>query len=634
MNPRSLVPAFARIRLAGACLTLLTLVSFGLAQSVIPQYPSNQAGRVMASGYGNWSVKGLTAVAAGAGAMTVDTCFVPVGSNNRFAPFAAIYATDVPLTVIDGANTETVTPTAVTTPTPAGIGAVNPFNCGFTATFANAHAVGVRIVSGDNGLMEAINDAAILGAAYVTVDNYSGITTQQILNATTTAATGPVPNIVIEYTKGAAPGAIIPGTQTAVTATASTNTVTLTTVSGSNFAASFAGGNGLVVSNCTPTGYNSSQGGNGSTFALASGGSGGTTLTYLVQTASLAAGTGCIVQATQANGFNQPLYFALRPTTITLIAAAAASTITAATGSLTSGAYYAKTAYVDCLGGISLPSTESAQSGTITGMSLSSPVATAGACGWLPYITANGGATNTEILAKQTIDSNICPLSTLETVIPACAIGSPAVITAGNPSATSKPVVESTAHTLFGYQAFSNPPLNFQTSFAPFAAGGTINNSNADLAQFYLPAGFLNQLQKSWNLCIKGATATQVASSILTYNLNMSNNYAQSPVAVSAVLFATQTQTTAGTQGGCWKLSTAATGTSGTLWAETPFPFFNVKNSAQTTFVNGADVGTAASSALDLTKGLWVSVNAAESGSQNITAPIINMLTFEPVTAN
>lgn len=626
MNPRSLVSAFARIRLASACLTLLTLVSFTYAQSVIPQYPSNQAGRIMASGYGNWSVKALTAVSAGAAAITVDTCFVPVGSNNRFAPFSTIFNLDVPLTVIDGANTEIVTPTAVTAPTAAGPSAINPINCGFTATFVYAHSVGVRIVSGDNGLMEAVNDAAALGAAYVTVDNYSGITTQGIFNASILAANGVIPNILIEYTKGAGPGAIIPNTQTSVTATASTNTVTLTATA--NFGTAFAGGNVLVVSNCTPSGYNSSQGGNGATFALASGGSGGTTLTYLVQTASLGAGTGCIVQAASPNGFNQPLYFALRPSGTTLISAAAASVITAVTGSLTSGAYYAKTAYVDCVGGVSLPSTESAQSGTITGMSLSSPVATAGACGWLPYITANGGSTNTEILAKQTIDSNICPLSTLETVIPACAIGSPAVITAGNPSATSKPVVESTAHTTFAFEAFANPPLNFQASFPPFAAVTTISSSaNADVAQFYVPANYFSAINKALRVCLK-ANYSVTSTGVPTLTLTASNNYAQSPVTLATFLFATQAA--AVTTNGCVTLNVAVSGTSGTFWANGILT--QVLNSTQVGAAVG-DVTTAASSALDLTKGLWFAVNDAQ-GTASATSYTVNALTLEPLTAN
>lgn len=598
-----------------------------LAQSV----PNISGGRVLASGYANWSVKTLNAVASGSQAVTLNACFMQVGSNGRFAPFSTTFNTNTPLTIYDGANTEIVTPSAVTTPTAAGPSAVNAFNCGFTATFANAHSTNVLVGSGDSGFMEAMNDAAALGASFVTVDSYSGITPALITGSTLTVANGGIiPNVIVEYTKslGSGPNVIV-NTNTNATGTESTNTVTLTTVSG-NWGTAFAGGNMVVVSNCSVAGYNG-------TFALASGGSGGTTLTYLANTASMGAATGCVAQAAMPLQVNQPTYFALRPTVTTTISAPSAPTVTTTTGSLTSGAYYAMAAYVDCLGGVSLASTDSTQTATATGLVVASPAATAGACGWLPYITANGGSTGTEILAKQTIDSNICPLSTLETVIPACAIGSSATITAGNPSSTSKPVVESTAHTTFGFEQFGSVPLNFQTTFLPFVVGGTVNSSNEDLAQFYVPAGYFNNagLGKCWNISFKGATATEVSTSVPVYKLQASNNYAQSAVTISTLTFGTYTQGAAGTQYATWKMCVGTTGTSGKFWSSSVGPAYNILNSAPTTFTGATfDITTAQSSALDLTKGLWFNINLAETAGANITGPIINLLTIEPVSAN
>ncbi len=165
----------------------LFLTSFGFAQGNNPSFPSNAAGRIMVSEYGKWSVHPLNAVAAGAATMTLDNCFVSVGTGNRKVFPVAI---NVPLTIIDGTNTENVTPTAVSAPTAAsGVSAgPNPFNCSFTATFANAHnsgasGSGVTVVSNDGGLEEAINDAILLGSGAVTIDSTAGISAAQMAAA-------------------------------------------------------------------------------------------------------------------------------------------------------------------------------------------------------------------------------------------------------------------------------------------------------------------------------------------------------------------------------------------------------------------------------------------------------------------
>lgn len=474
------------------------------------------SGRFVASEYTGWTMNTLNSVAAGSASVTLanpaltgNQCFAYTKSAGA-KPFVPLVVGGL-LTVSD-ANSETVTVTAVS-------------GCSVTATFSYAHNIGVPVISGDGGVVEAARDAVSKGGGLVVVGpDFTG-TTSTLASITSL----PGPGVVIEDTR---------------------------------------------------------------------------------------------------NG--PPVYWGLRPTATTLISAPSAPTVTVVTGSLSSGAYYAKVAYVDCLTGISLPSSDSTQTATTTGLVITSPAATTGACGWLPYITAAGGGTGTEILAKDPIDSTICTLSTL-TAVPSCAIGSSATITAANPSATSKPVVESTAHTTLGLVAFGAPPPPFQTNYTPFVATATLNNSNADAAVVYIPAGFFNYLGKPSIVCVKGASATAVASSALTLNLTMSNKYAQSPVTVSTVALSTQTRAAAGTFQGCWFLSTAATGSSGNFWAMGYGNFVEFLNSAPATQIIGTDASAAVSSNIDLTKGIYLSINLQETGSQNITVPIINMLSINPI---
>lgn len=167
----------------------LLLTSFGFAQN--PQYPNNIGGRVMVSEYAKWSVQNLNATAVGAATMTLNNCFVSVGTGNKkIFPFAVT----VPVTVVDGSLTENVTPTSILAPTALTGPSTgpNPFACSFTATFANAHSAGVTIVSNDGGLEEAINDAVGLGVGIVTVDPSAGVTAAQF------AAALPNPLVQIE----------------------------------------------------------------------------------------------------------------------------------------------------------------------------------------------------------------------------------------------------------------------------------------------------------------------------------------------------------------------------------------------------------------------------------------------------
>lgn len=119
--------------------------------------------------YGNWIDTATNAIPSGAQTMNLTQCYYRAtalginqgtnppsgtGQNSFFFPFA----TNVPVTIVDGANTETVTPSSVATPTVAAPSSLEPYACSITATFSNAHGIGVQIISGDAGLAEAAND--------------------------------------------------------------------------------------------------------------------------------------------------------------------------------------------------------------------------------------------------------------------------------------------------------------------------------------------------------------------------------------------------------------------------------------------------------------------------------------------
>ncbi len=166
-----------------ATLTLLlaTAAAFGQALSN-PKFPANANGRVMADEFGRWYLQSQTGISSGAQTVTLNTCYVKVGTaNEEVYPIAL----NTPLLITDGANTETVTPTAVTLPTlQTGVSTISPYNCSFTATFANSHLnPGFGVSAGDGGLEAAINYAIAKGIGVVTVEQSSYIT-----NAMLTAA--------------------------------------------------------------------------------------------------------------------------------------------------------------------------------------------------------------------------------------------------------------------------------------------------------------------------------------------------------------------------------------------------------------------------------------------------------------
>jgi len=142
--------------LAGA----IAFAQVGLGGQQIAQQAAASGGEFFASAYAAWRVQSTNSVSAGSNTMALNNCFPQMGNTNKITSgfFLSGPAGFPQVIIIDGSNTETVTITGVTAPSLNSPSSVNAYNCGFTATFANAHTAGVAITSGDAGLVEAADD--------------------------------------------------------------------------------------------------------------------------------------------------------------------------------------------------------------------------------------------------------------------------------------------------------------------------------------------------------------------------------------------------------------------------------------------------------------------------------------------
>jgi hypothetical protein len=373
----------------------------------------------------------------------------------------------------------------------------------------------------------------------------------------------------------------------------------------------------------------------GGTTSMLNGSSTTAPLTLSGTFAGLGPNNGFVPNVTVEDVRSLPVqYWAPRASTLSLIAAGSAVTLTqSAGGSLTStGTYYYSYEYVDALGGISLPATDSAQltlAGSNQTFTAAAPSATAGAVGYIPMVTASGGSTGTEI--EVPVTSAVCTVATnlVATGKPVCAISSTAVV-AANPSSTAKEVAVGSAHTTFAPIPFATIPQVGQQVLQGMAAGGTVNSSNEDLAVWYMNAGqAFNYLGRSWDICIKAKFATEVAASVAQWTLKATTQYGQSPVTLSTVTMPTQTDAATAGISGCWTLVTNVTGSSGKFLAGTMAPITSTVTSTGAT-VTAGDTTAAVSSAINLTGGLYFSINLAETIGDNITAPQILAVTIRP----
>lgn len=108
--------------------------------------------------------------ATGSQSINLVTGIITLPDGRTISPFA----TNVPITIGGGAEQETVTPSAVSN---CGLG--QPIgSCTITATFSQIHSTASLVKSGDNGLQEALNDAALLHAVVIDENGNTTFTNQ------------------------------------------------------------------------------------------------------------------------------------------------------------------------------------------------------------------------------------------------------------------------------------------------------------------------------------------------------------------------------------------------------------------------------------------------------------------------
>jgi hypothetical protein len=155
-----------------------------------PAMASRVGGNYFAPAYQDWGAS-IVAGNSAAGAQTITICpaFVPLRDGRAVNMFGNQNGTFAPVTIDpQGSLAETVTPTAVSLvndPTGQNIGQC----AAVTATFANAHAPSkslFQVISGDNGIQEAFNDAAANGGGQVYWEKDCGIITLNTGGVTTT----------------------------------------------------------------------------------------------------------------------------------------------------------------------------------------------------------------------------------------------------------------------------------------------------------------------------------------------------------------------------------------------------------------------------------------------------------------
>lgn len=161
-----------RFAVAAALLALLSALP---AQAQGPQYPSTASplhfvgGQFNAAAYATWSARIISGnTGTGAGTSIIVTAPGPLLDNTQL-PITTLLNTSTPVSIND-ANAETFTPSGVTiAPCPAGnIGVGGSQNCAtVTGTIANTHGPSAFVVSGDQGVEEAIIDAGQQGGGIV-----------------------------------------------------------------------------------------------------------------------------------------------------------------------------------------------------------------------------------------------------------------------------------------------------------------------------------------------------------------------------------------------------------------------------------------------------------------------------------
>lgn len=300
---------------------------------------------------------------------------------------------------------------------------------------------------------------------------------------------------------------------------------------------------------------------------------------------------------------------------------------TSATGGTipASSTYRLAITYVDASGGETTISTDSASTSTIatgTGstnsISVTSPATATGAVGYRVYMSAAAGASLSEILYTPTCTN---PLPTVQWVLPrttVCSIGSSATITAVSTGTALIPGISS------AYPRGSGT----SGSYPPWTAGGALSTTvTGTLAEINLPAGYLNVLGRSFQICGNGNATTNSTPGTLTVKGTLSSIYGVTTITPWSVVSGTTSASAVVPFNFCATFTTAATGATGTLWVHGCVNY-GLAGTAPATAA--CDVVVAVSSTVDLTAAntLALTLTPATTG---VTAYQLTQLSVDPI---
>jgi hypothetical protein len=291
-----------------------------------------------------------------------------------------------------------------------------------------------------------------------------------------------------------------------------------------------------------------------------------------------------------------------------------------------SSTYRLAATYVDASGGETLISTDSASSATIaTGsgtatntITVTSPAAATGAVGWRIYMTAASGAAGSGILYTPTCSSTATIAN--QSVFPpatVCPIGASVTITAVVTGTATEPAIGTAYPRLTGSSG----------SWPPFTALGTVaSTATGTLALVNIPAGYLNVLGRSLEACFNGNAVTNATTGTLTIKGTISSIPGVTTITPFSVVSGTTTGSATVPFNGCVTITTAATGTSGTLEVH-GWVGYGLAGTAVASVTQ--DNIYAVSSTLDLTKQDQIAITLTPT-TTGITAGQIRQLSIYP----
>jgi hypothetical protein len=258
------------------------------------------------------------------------------------------------------------------------------------------------------------------------------------------------------------------------------------------------------------------------------------------------------------------------------------TSIAVASGGFTNAAQYVWVAYVDQLGGIGKASlTANYTTAGAVQIEFLAPAASAGAVGWIFGI-------GTSYAAAYWIPatSTNCTLTTIETVVPACAVTNTNFNQTGSNAFVAKPLTTFAlypipggvaaaynpnflSHTTFAYQPSALPSLGFPSEYGPFTATAALTAGQLGvLGTIPLPTGYLNWIGRELEIHGKfnyTPTTGGTAPEVLVEIGDITDFSTGTPKALCTELEVHTTTTATYDVDFTCTLQTQATGTTGTI---------------------------------------------------------------------